>query len=96
MTIDNANIPQRSNPSVSLKAYQNGHRDWTAVEKYKLKGMAARRLPAHKIARALRRSVGTTRSMASKLGIHLAEDAASPTNEHTFLSLCCITGRDRG
>ena len=46
-------------------------RQWTAVEKFRLKGLAKQALSAEKIARALGRSVGATVAMASKLGVSL-------------------------
>jgi hypothetical protein len=64
----------------AINGKQIGHREWTAVEKYKLKGLAERKIPARKIARLLKRSVGITLSMASKMGIQLIDDSAAPSN----------------
>jgi hypothetical protein len=50
------------------------YREWTAVEKHKLKGLAERGLSAQKIARSLKRSVCITQAMASKLGIRFADE----------------------
>jgi hypothetical protein len=53
---------------------QRGHeanrtsREWTAVEKFRLKGLAKQGYSAEKIARVLRRPVDTTIATASKLG----------------------------
>lgn len=66
-------MSQTSSATLPSPSKQIGHRQWTAVEKYKLKGLAEQRVPAHKIARALKRSVAVTTSMASKLGIQLSE-----------------------
>jgi hypothetical protein len=46
-------------------------REWTAVEKHRLKGLAKKNAPTAKIARALKRSVASTATMAAKLGISL-------------------------
>jgi hypothetical protein len=43
-------------------------REWTAVDKFKLKGLAKQGYSAKKIARVLRRPVDTTIAVASKLG----------------------------
>lgn len=66
-------MSQTSSNSGAIVQKQIGHRQWTAVEKYRLKGLAEQNVPARKIARALRRSVAITTSMASKLGIPLVE-----------------------
>jgi hypothetical protein len=66
-------MSQTSSANLSLPKNQIGHRQWTAVDKYKLKGLAEQRVPARKIARVLKRSVAVTTSMASKLGIPLTE-----------------------
>lgn len=50
-----------------------GERPWTAVEKYKLKGLAGRRLSAAQISRHLKRPLASIRSMASNLGILIEE-----------------------
>jgi hypothetical protein len=50
---------------------RTGNRDWTAAEKYKLKGLAKSHVPAERIARILRRPVAATIAMAAKLGISL-------------------------
>jgi hypothetical protein len=46
-------------------------REWTAVEKFRLKGLAKQAHSAEKIARALKRPVDATVAMASKLGYRL-------------------------
>jgi hypothetical protein len=46
-------------------------REWTAVEKYKLRGLANKNAPTVKIARVLKRSVASTATMAAKLGLSL-------------------------
>ena len=46
-------------------------REWTAVEKFKLKGLARQGYSTEKITRVLRRPVGTTIAVASKLGYRL-------------------------
>jgi hypothetical protein len=46
-------------------------REWTAVEKFRLMGLAKQAHSAEKIARLLRRPVDATVAMASKLGYHL-------------------------
>ena len=49
----------------------SGGRQWTAVEKFRLKGLAKQALSAEKIARTLKRPVDVTVAMASKLGVSL-------------------------
>jgi hypothetical protein len=46
-------------------------REWTAVEKFRLKGLAKQGYSAERIARVLRRPVDTTIAIASKLGYRL-------------------------
>jgi len=46
-------------------------REWTAVEKFRLKGLAKQAYSAEKIARTLKRPVGATVAMATKLGYRL-------------------------
>jgi hypothetical protein len=46
-------------------------REWTAVEKFKLKGLAKQGYSAAKIARVLRRPADATMAVASKLGYRL-------------------------
>jgi hypothetical protein len=46
-------------------------REWTAVEKYKLRGLARKNASTEKIARVLKRSVASTATMAAKLGVSL-------------------------
>jgi hypothetical protein len=49
-------------------------REWTAVEKHKLRGLAKKNAPTAKIARVLKRSVASTATMAAKLGVSLDVD----------------------
>jgi hypothetical protein len=44
-------------------------RPWTAVERYKLKGLISRNVPARKIARALVRPLDSITAMADRLGL---------------------------
>lgn len=67
-------------PTVTMRALAIGHREWTAVEKYKLKGLAERGLPTQKIAKALKRSAAISRAMASRLGIRLIDAPPPPTS----------------
>jgi hypothetical protein len=46
-------------------------REWTAVEKFRLKGLAKQDHSAAKIARTLKRPVDATVAMATKLGYRL-------------------------
>jgi hypothetical protein len=46
-------------------------RGWTAAEKFRLRGFAKQGHSAEKIAKVLRRPVGATVAMASKLGYQL-------------------------
>jgi hypothetical protein len=75
MPHDQSSLPAHANGGKRI-----GYREWTAVEKFKLKGLAERRLPAERIARLLRRSVGITRSMATRMGIQLVDDDNAPSN----------------
>ncbi len=66
------NMPRKPDQQpVEPRARNSTAREWTAVEKYKLKGFAKKAYPAEKIARALRRPVDATVAMASKLGLQL-------------------------
>jgi hypothetical protein len=53
------------------KASGSAEREWTAVEKFRLNGLAKQALPAEKIARTLKRPVDATVAMATKLGHRL-------------------------
>jgi hypothetical protein len=46
-------------------------REWTKSDVTQLKGMAKKKTPAPKIARALKRTVGATRQKALALGVSL-------------------------
>ena len=46
-------------------------REWTAVEKFKLRGLAKQAHSARKIARTLKRPIDATVAMAAKLGYRL-------------------------
>ena len=46
-------------------------REWTAVEKFRLKGLAKRAHSAEKIARTLKRPIDATAAMATRLGYRL-------------------------
>jgi len=54
-----------------LKANRPIFREWTAVEKFRLRGLAKQSYSAEKIARTLKRPVEATVAMATKLGFHL-------------------------
>lgn len=73
---DNIRTQQRrgATSAVTFSVRQIGYREWTAVEKHKLKGLAERGLPVQKIARSLKRSVCITQAMASKLDIRFADE----------------------
>ncbi|QND71454.1 hypothetical protein [Tardiphaga robiniae] len=77
MSIDDDNIrtQRRRGPTsaITFSMRQIGYREWTAVEKHKLKGLAERGLSVQKIARSLKRSVCITQAMASKLGIRFGD-----------------------
>jgi hypothetical protein len=60
-----------SKPQIAGRTGSSVEREWTAVEKFRLKGLAKQAQPAEKIARALRRPVGDTVAMASRLGVPL-------------------------
>ena len=64
-------IDVRYDVMISGTARRVDEREWTAVEKHKLKGLARKRAPATKIARILKRSVAATATMAAKLGVSL-------------------------
>jgi hypothetical protein len=61
----------RHNAVISEASRQLDEREWTAVEKYKLRGLAKKNAPTVKIARVLKRSVASTATMAAKLGLSL-------------------------
>jgi hypothetical protein len=61
-------------------------REWTAVEKFKLKGLARQGYSAEKIARVLRRPVGTTIAVASKLGYRLISNELTDARDDMRLS----------
>jgi len=44
-------------------------RSWTAVERYKLKGLINQKVPAKKIARTLKRPLTSITAMANRLGL---------------------------
>ncbi|WP_213737447.1 hypothetical protein [Bradyrhizobium sp. dw_411] len=65
-------LQQRSSKQhIVDKKRRPAEREWTAVDKFRLKGMAKQALPAGKIARTLRRPVDATVTMATKLGYRL-------------------------
>jgi hypothetical protein len=53
------------------KTGRSAEREWTAVEKFRLKGLAKQALSAENIARTLKRPVDATVAMATKLGYRL-------------------------
>jgi hypothetical protein len=57
-------------------------REWTAVEKFRLKGLAKQGYSAAKIARVLRRPVDTTIAVASKLGYRLILNEPTDARRH--------------
>ena len=57
-------------------------REWTAVEKFRLKGLAKQGYSAEKIARVLRRPVDTTIAVASKLGYRLILNELTDARHH--------------
>lgn len=61
-------------------------REWTAVEKFKLKGLARQGYSAEKIARVLRRPVGTTIAVASKLGYRQISNELTDARDDMRLS----------
>jgi hypothetical protein len=65
--------PQRSPNKTPRQRRANDPNDrpWTAVEKYKLRGLVDRRLPNEKIARTLRRPIASVIAMAASLGLPL-------------------------
>jgi hypothetical protein len=65
---DSQGNPDRKTPR-QRRASDPNDRAWTAVEKYKLRGLVDRRLPAGKIARTLRRPVASVAAMAASLGL---------------------------
>jgi hypothetical protein len=58
-------------PHIVHKTSSFAEREWTAVDKFRLKGLAKQGLSAEKNARALRLPVGDTIAMASRLGVPL-------------------------
>jgi hypothetical protein len=59
-------------PAVQGKSSKHAvAREWTAVEKFRLKDLAKQAHSAEKIAKMLKRPVGATVAMASKLGYQL-------------------------
>jgi hypothetical protein len=66
------NVPRKSRKQPFGRLASNkAPREWTAVEKFRLKGFAKQAYSAAKIAKVLRRPVDTTVAMASSLGLHL-------------------------
>jgi len=66
------NMPDDSdNQPLRHRVRRTAEREWTAVEKFRLKGLAKQSYSADRIARALRRPVDATVAMASRLGLHL-------------------------
>jgi hypothetical protein len=61
----------RHDAAISEASRHLDEREWTAVEKYKLRGLAKKNAPTVKIARVLKRSVASTATMAAKLGLSL-------------------------
>jgi hypothetical protein len=61
-----------SKQAVGSDASRGTVREWTAAEKFRLKGLAKQGHSAEKIARVLRRPVDATIAMASKLGHRLS------------------------
>lgn len=47
-------------------------RAWTAADKKELKSLAKKRVGVVKVSKALKRSIGATAVMASKMGVSLA------------------------
>jgi hypothetical protein len=67
-----APVPRTSNkPAQVQKPKRSNAREWTAVEKFRLKGLAKQAHSAEKIARMLGRPVDATVAMASKLSVSL-------------------------
>jgi hypothetical protein len=62
---------QRHNGAIGEASREVDQREWTAVEKHKLRGLAKKNAPTVKIARVLKRSVASTATMAAKLGLSL-------------------------
>jgi hypothetical protein len=50
------------------KTRRSTEREWTAVDKFRLKGIAKQALPAGEIARTLKRPIDAIIVMATKLG----------------------------
>jgi hypothetical protein len=67
VTLQQASRKQR----IVDKTRRSTEREWTAVDKFRLKGMAKQALPAGKIARTLKRPIDATVAMATKLGYPL-------------------------
>lgn len=55
--------------SQSRRADKSSERPWTAVEKYRLRGLIGQRVPIRKIARTLRRPIGSVAAVAASLGL---------------------------
>jgi hypothetical protein len=65
-------LQQTSNKQHTVdKTRRPTEREWTAVDKFRLKGLAKQALPAEKIARTLKRPIDATIVMATKLGYRL-------------------------
>jgi hypothetical protein len=62
---------QCANQPFRHRARRTAEREWTAVEKFRLRGLAKQAYSADKIARILRRPVDATVAMACKLGLYL-------------------------
>jgi hypothetical protein len=63
--------PKSSKQQFGNQAGRTDQREWTAVEKFRLKGLAKQAYSADKIARVLKRPVDATVVMASRLGLQL-------------------------
>lgn len=56
------------------RASKKNDRRWTAVERYKLRGLIEREMPASAIARSLKRPLASITAMAATLGLTLNDD----------------------
>lgn len=84
ISLNPRNTPRKSRSSpFSRPASPAAAREWTAVEKFRLKGLAKKAYPADKIARSLGRPVDVTVAMACKLGLQLGDNLPTPTNSLT-------------
>jgi len=63
--------PKSSKQQCGKRASRTDQREWTAVEKFRLKGLAKQAYSADKIARVLKRPVDATVAMAFRLGFQL-------------------------